>query len=395
MMERRSFLRACGAVGLTPALVAASPTSELELHPRALVLSGGGARGAYEAGIVGALAAVGGIADGSPLSPYGIVCGTSIGALNGWFVATGQYTKLRELWYGISAQEILKEKHTTTRDQRRGLFDRAASAVSLISLGQDQTGALRSEPVLDWISRNVDPSTPLLMPLVWVTTNLTAQRPEYFYLRAAHRGGDLPNRMIRAVQLSLGPQTVVREATPDILHRAIFAAAAIPVAFDPVIMPDASGNPNAYCDGGVVINSPVGIAHSLARAADVVLMDPPFEPETNHKGTVGIACGIVGTMLRNILEVEMRNAYFQWLGRRALGRLTNQEYALAMYGLNEVVNVIQPIQEADLRYIRPKNTLPLGVVGFQDELGIGKAYRIGWEDLERGFSVYDWRTFRV
>jgi predicted acylesterase/phospholipase RssA len=100
--------------------IAASDKADEPLD-RTLVLSGGGARGAYEAGVVGALAVIGGLSDGSPLLTYEIVCGTSIGALNGWFVATGQYTKLRELWYGISGQNLMRAKrqYAALRDTSR------------------------------------------------------------------------------------------------------------------------------------------------------------------------------------------------------------------------------------------------------------------------------------
>jgi predicted acylesterase/phospholipase RssA len=398
-MERRSFLLGLGAAGLTPWLLgAASPEVALQPLSRALVLSGGGARGAYEAGIVGALAAGGGIGDGSPLPTYEIVSGTSIGALNGWFVATGQYAKLHELWYGISGQDIIraKKRYAAVRDPQSGVLERAASAISLIGLTKDQKGLLQSEPIYDWIVRNVDPKTPLVMPLVWAVTNLSSQRPEYFYLRPRDQRTELPGEVVRALQLTLGPHTIVREATPDLLHRAIFASAALPVAFDPVIMPDTNGNLSAYCDGGVASNSPVGIAHAVAKAADVVLLDPPFEPEADYTDAVEVAFGVFGTMQRKILEGEMRNAYFQSIGKRALARLTKPEIARAMQGMELVANFMQSVPETDLRYIRPDKTLPLSVVGFNDEVGIGEAYRIGWEDVgKRGFTAYDWRTFQL
>lgn len=65
-----------------PALVGTPRHGAEEPLDRALVMSGGGARGAYEAGLIGALAAAGAVADGSPRLPYELVCGTSIGALN-------------------------------------------------------------------------------------------------------------------------------------------------------------------------------------------------------------------------------------------------------------------------------------------------------------------------
>jgi hypothetical protein len=57
---------------------------------------------------------------------------------------------------------------------------------------------------------------------------------------------------------------------------------------------------------------------------------------------------------------------------------------------------MRAVPATDLRYIRPDTTLPLGVVGFGDQVGIGKAYRIGWEDVaQRDFKAYDWRTFQL
>jgi predicted acylesterase/phospholipase RssA len=396
-IERRSFLFALGAAGLAPALLGTSADdAAYEPLDRALVLSGGGARGAYEAGIVGALAAIGAVGDGSPLLPYEIVCGTSIGALNGWFVATGQYTKLRELWYTISSQDLMhaKRQYAALRDPESGVLNRVASVASLIDLTKNQRALLESKPVVDWISRNIDASTPLLMPLVWAVTNLTLQRPEYFFVRP-NGSGELPEKVSHALRLTLGPHTVVREATPDLLHSAIFASAALPLVFDPVLIPNPDGALNEYCDGGVASNSPVGIAHAVSKGADVVLLDPPFEPDTGYADAVEIAFGVFGTMQRKILENEMRNAYFQAAGKRAFMRLAPQDVARATQDNPELAKLMQSIPVTELRYIRPEKVLPVGVAGFDDWAGIDKAYRTGWEDTGRGFAAYDWETFQL
>jgi predicted acylesterase/phospholipase RssA len=398
-LERRQFLLALGASGFAPALLGIENGEGPGVEPldRALVLSGGGARGAYEAGLVGALAAAGAVSDGSPLLPYEIVCGTSIGALNGWFVATGQYTKLHDLWYGISADKLMRPKpeYEALDDPQSGLVNRAASVFQLARLTKNQTGILQSKPVYDWIVRHVDPSTPLVMLMVWAVTNLSTQRPEYFYLRPNGAGTDLPGRVVHALKMSLGTNTVVREATPDILHRAIFASAALPIVFDPVAMPGADGTMNDYCDGGVASNSPVGIAHAVSSAADVVLLDPPFEPDFDLRDAVEIAFGVFGTMQRKILETEMHNVYFQSLARRAISRLTKDEFARATDGNELLEKFVRALPVTDLRYIRPDKTLPVTVAGFDDEDGIGKAYRAGWVDVGRGFTPYDWSTFEL
>jgi predicted acylesterase/phospholipase RssA len=399
-MKRSHFLLSAGALSVSPAIASAAPATppeDLEPLERVLVLSGGGARGAYEAGIVCALAARHGVTDGQPLTNYGGVCGTSIGALNGWFVATGQYSKLKELWYGISAQHLVrvKSKYEALRDPESGLFNRIASVVGLVGLTDDQSGVAQSQPVLEWIQRNIDTQTPLVMPFVFAVTNLTQQRPEYFYMRPGAGGQELSERLTRALQLSLGPHTIVREATPDLVHRAIFASAALPVVFDPVQLPAGDGTVNSYCDGGVASNSPVGIAHSISRAADVVLLDPPFEPEPHYTDAIEVAYAVYGTMQRKILEVEMRNTYFQSLGKRSLERIPSQLLQTVVGKESPLNGFLRGVPATDLRFIRPQAVLDVSVVGFDDEVGIGKSFRTGWEDVGRGFSPYDWQTFAL
>lgn len=395
-MERRRFLLELAAAAVTPALLGASNDSASSpLLERALVLSGGGARGAYQAGIVGALAAAAGVSDGTPLPGYGLVAGTSIGALNGWFVATGQYQRLRDLWYGVSGANPveLKPQFAPLRDPESGVLNKARSAVSFIGLAQNVQGLFQTKPAFDWIVRHIDPATPLLVPLAWAVTNLAEHRAEYFFIRSQNAGEELNRTVVRDLQRSLGPQTVVREATPDLLQRAIFASVAIPIAFDPVMMPDSNGTLVPYCDGGVASNSPVGIAHAMASAADVVLVDPPLEPETDYKDAIDIAFGAYATMQRKIIETEMRTAYFQSVERNTLSRLTPREIATATNGDRSLVQFIDDAPATTLRYIRPKEALPVGLIDFDDQVGIGRAYRLGWEDVASGFRVYDWKTF--
>ena len=84
------------------------------------MLSGGGARGAYQAGVIEGLRRAAEVVDGQPLPGIGVVCGTSIGAR---FVATAQYTKLGELWHGVAAQHAARrDRHLTDvclRSRRR------------------------------------------------------------------------------------------------------------------------------------------------------------------------------------------------------------------------------------------------------------------------------------
>jgi hypothetical protein len=159
-------------------------------------------------------------------------------------------------------------------------------------------------------------------------------------------------------------------------------------------MPGPDGSINQYCDGGVASNSPVLFAHAVAAAADVILMDPPFEPVADYTDAVTIGFGVFGTMQRKILVTDMRTVYFQSVAKRAFAHLPDMS---AMPSEHErlVASFMAASVATDLFFMRPKETLPLGAGAFDDQKGIGEAYRIGWDDAFRGFTPYDWETFDV
>lgn len=68
---------------------------------RGLVLSGGGARGAYEIGVYRALAEEGGLT-------FGVVTGTSVGALNAALIAQGDLDRAEALWRQITTEAVLQ-----------------------------------------------------------------------------------------------------------------------------------------------------------------------------------------------------------------------------------------------------------------------------------------------
>lgn len=65
----------------------------------AIVLSGGGAKGAYQIGFWKAIREL--------KINYDIVCGTSIGALNGAFMVQGNYTDAFKLWYFMDYKKVI------------------------------------------------------------------------------------------------------------------------------------------------------------------------------------------------------------------------------------------------------------------------------------------------
>ena len=77
----------------------------------ALVLSGGGARAAYQ---VGVLAAIASFRPPHTPNPFAIICGTSAGAINATAIASGASRfaiacgRLRELWWRLHVQDVYR-----------------------------------------------------------------------------------------------------------------------------------------------------------------------------------------------------------------------------------------------------------------------------------------------
>ena len=170
------------AVAPSPPAPAPTPPARLK---RSLVLSGGGALGAYEAGVVEALVSAAGISEGQPLPQYGIIAGTSIGALNSYLVATAQWTKLRDLWASVADQNVirLKPEFAKMTNPATGIGTRIVKAIALsLGLFNNVQGVLDGYHLQQWLESYMDLSRPVVTPFIWATTNLDLEGPEYFYL---------------------------------------------------------------------------------------------------------------------------------------------------------------------------------------------------------------------
>jgi NTE family protein len=115
------------AVRPTPVL-ADCPPDLSSPQPTALVLSGGGAKGAWEAGLAYALVQAG--------LPIRLIAGSSAGALNAVMLADGRLDRLEATWRGLSREQIYRLRPSIvlggllpgwltllTLDRARSLFD--------------------------------------------------------------------------------------------------------------------------------------------------------------------------------------------------------------------------------------------------------------------------------
>jgi NTE family protein len=191
-----------------PAAAACEPARGPLDAPVALVLSGGGAKGAWEAGAAVALIEAG--------LPVRLVAGSSAGALTAAMLADGRLDRLQALWSSLSRDQVF--------GLRPGVFFAGLLPGWLTLLALDQAGSLFDPaPLRDLISTTLDIERVRASPLrlLVVTTDLARRTPRVF-----------------------------DNATVGI--DALMAAAAVPGAFPPVAVDGV-----LLVDGGLTGRAPV------------------------------------------------------------------------------------------------------------------------------------------
>lgn len=234
-------------------------------RPRiALVLSGGGARGAYEAGVIRYLreelpSALGGHV------PLDILCGTSVGAITACFLGASmdrpddQGRELAAIWSDMTLERVYKVQGEDLWTISRKLW-RAATNEPVRPEGWRLYDILHPEPLEEmvrtrasWprISANLAKG---LFSAVSVSTTQIATGMTVVFLQ--RREGGVP-------AWSRDPYTEAREAILGPEHA--LASAAIPLMFKAVRIGD-----EYYCDGFLRQNTPLSPA--LRLGADRVLI---------------------------------------------------------------------------------------------------------------------------
>lgn len=187
-------------------------------RPRvAFALSGGGAHGAAQVGMLKALLEADIVPD--------VVVGCSVGALNGVYIAADptaeRATDLARLWLSLQRKDVFGSRRRKTLVNALARRDHVYENTALLSTIQ------RMCPVIDLADLRVETHV--------VTTDLDAARPHWW---------------------TYGPARPILQATT-----------ALPGVFAPVLMPGADGA-SRHIDGGVAV--PVPTAHAASLDVDVV-----------------------------------------------------------------------------------------------------------------------------
>ncbi|HEY5021866.1 MAG TPA: patatin-like phospholipase family protein [Gemmatimonadaceae bacterium] len=354
---------------------------------KALVLSGGGARGAYEAGVVCGLVDAG--------EQFDVVCGTSIGAINASFLAQDLRPDLEQLWKSIAGSNLItlipQAQHV--QDFVVGfedflklplvakviriphiieLYGRIGSKVALMSL----LGLVDRSSVTAILSQKLNVNN-LKRSLIITATNITQEASESFYAFVGTSGVPDVTALQSGFLAHVGPGSYALSNTNFL--SAVEASAAIPLAFAPVGFNHGTGREFFYVDGGVANNTPIGLAIA-AGATDitVVFVDPeigaPLYQPIPNAAILGMACFDI--MQQKILAGDMK-----------LALMTNKALAAADAGKPKGPGLESKV-EVRLREVRPQQPLDLSLLAFNDQQKLTSAFDLGRADANKIRTVW-------
>ncbi|SDI17138.1 NTE family protein [Pseudomonas flavescens] len=339
-----------------------------------LILSGGGARAAYQVGVLSAIAE---LLPESSDNPFPVIVGTSAGAINAVSLACGALhfcegvRRLSSVWRSFHTDQVY-------RSDWPGVLRQASRFVghSLLGLGkQVPVALLDSSPLAALLERELDFSgiaaairhRQLRAVAVTAFGYESAQAVTFYQGRAAidpwfrHRRVGVPTRL----------------ALPHLL-----ASTAIPLIFEPVKI-----NREYFGDGAVRQMAPISPALHLGASRVLVVgvsgnpvgdQANPGAPTPRPIGSMPSLAQIAGHML-NSTFIDNVESDIELLGRlNQLGRLVPAEQRSRAYGLTPVeVLVISPSQPLDLIAARHRREMPAALRLFLRGPGANKANGAG------------------
>ncbi len=268
----------------------------------ALVMSGGGARGAYQAGALHALTEIS--ADVRSDNPFPIISGLSAGALNAGYFATGvdaplkTAQQLRHIWESLNTNDVIRtDIYGTGRVAVKWLADLTLSTLrrdgrvrSLLST-TPLRAYLERHIAFDRIQKNIDRGA--LRALSITATDYATTQSISFIQGASSLPGWQRKRRIS------------EPATIGVDH--IMASAAIPLVF-PAIKIDM----RFFGDGCLRNTAPLSPAIRLGASKLMVIgvrqqtaVGEPQKPRTFHPSMIRTLGVILNSVLMDALDVDI------------------------------------------------------------------------------------------
>jgi len=433
-LSRSEFLTAAAAAALpatTYGVRSSFAASDGAETVRALVLSGGTAHGAYEAGVLWALwnsralNQRGGkpeIPSFTEREPFDFIVGTSIGALNGaLFCRDDGPKKLADLWNTIGSRPVLvlRPDYDTAVHAQHGIINRASAVyrIGRDALGSNLSSLCEGEPIRQilrecFLTEDKRGLRPFRIPLIWTATDLTNACAGYFYrLPASDAKSPWYNDVsLAALRSRLDEQNLRSNYESDVDHfvESLRASSAIPAVFEPALLKD-SANPafwHVLSDGGVVNNTPFALAmraapfltaHDIRLEIYAVVLGSRFKGAPQRE-----AYNLLGTLLTSYNIMTQR--LFDDAARRATDATTQRTTTLAMTPSSKqkmlstfVEQTLGPTapalkavpKEVEVYVIQPSTDLVGTSFAFTDQDALSWNYELGFRDAqESGFTQY-------
>jgi NTE family protein len=320
----------------------------------ALVLSGGGARGAYQAGVLR------GLTRSLPHLRFSIITGVSAGAINAAFMASHAgspaeaSSELCDLWGGLHVEDIFR---VDTGSLARH-FTRWATRLASGGVGNAPAvlGLVDTQPLYGTLQRA---STTVDGEVIGIERNLERQQLKAFALTALNYTTGQTVTWIQGRDLPSWHQPRHRSVQARISVDHIMASASLPMFFPAVRLGD-----HWYGDGGVRLSTPLVPALRLG-ATRILAISPHYEPgfgEAERPKSQGypppaqILGHLVDAIFLDVLDEDVRR----------------------LMSINQLVEKLPPeergnLRKVDIRILRP--SVDLGRLAAEYEPRLPTSFR--------------------
>lgn len=346
-----------------------------------LVLTSGGARGAYQAGVLAAIADIlPGLSKSVGPNPFPILTGVSAGAINAAFLAAHAHDfrtatrKLTGLWAKLVANEVfLTDTITLSRIGIRWLAD--LSIGGLIGSGHGQS-LLDTAPLRRLLSRTIDFHAIRGNIAAGTVHGLAVTATNYFSGTAVsfYDGADAIEPWLRAIRIGLREEMSVDH---------LMASSAIPIFFPAIQL-----GHTFYGDGCIRLTTPISPAIHLGadrvlaigtryRRAPAATVSLPRGGRTEYPTIADIAGVLLNAMFLDGIEADTE-------------RMARINQTLRLIPENERTRHPSKLREIPLLTIQPSQDLGSLILQQIDRFprtvrhllrGLGASEEKGWDLL--------------
>lgn len=362
---------------------------------KALVLSGGGGRGAYHIGVLRCLVERGWMEDGKGPD---IIAGTSIGAINAAALASGlSVDQLERLWLRMHTEDVHRLSNDLPTLSKPLLSWMLRSVLTSNAHQPDADDMPPDLPQSTWYERlravfQARPFRSLLDTSPWRTTLRGWMNFERI------NGPDAPALLLAATELRTGALRVFcnrelndRPADQIALDH-LLASSSIPIVY-----PWTTINDYFYWDGAVIANTPLEPVISLAGESDldilVVMMTPwhadqdaaPSVPANMPQDlvqalTLTLDWALLASYRTAFKAIEMRNRLAEAAERLDMAARMLTDDSLRMEG-----DIPRPLRLPTV--IAPQELMPLEWIIDYEEANHRRLFELGYADTERALDA--------